>query len=164
MLFCLKRKRTGINLKNTISILIVDDDVEDCQMIREALSESRLLNEVEFLHDGEQLLAYLNQRHGESIQDGNMLPGLILLDLNMPRMDGREALREIKKHPHLQLIPIIVLTTSQAEEDIVRSYNLGANSFITKPIEFHSLVQVMRDIGRYWFEIVALPSSTTWKT
>ena len=148
---------------NSVPILVVDDDLEDCQMIREALSESRLLNDVHFLHDGEQLLSFLYEKHQSSKPERNLLPGLILLDLNMPKMDGREVLKELKKHPHLLQIPIIVLTTSQAEEDIARSYNLGANSFITKPIEFEQLVQVMRDLGRYWFEIVELPDGNIGK-
>lgn len=143
--------------KTSVPILVVDDDIDDCQMIREALAESRLLNEVHFVHDGEQLFSFLHEKHQTSKPEQSLLPGLILLDLNMPRMDGREVLKEMKNHPHLHHIPIIVLTTSQAEEDIARSYNLGANSFITKPIEFHNLVQVMKDIGKYWFEIVELP-------
>lgn len=147
--------------KNSVPILIADDDIDDCDMIREALKESRLLNEVHFVHDGEQLLKFLHQQSElSSYTDKKALPGLILLDLNMPKMDGREVLKELKKHPELHQIPIIVLTTSQAEEDIIRSYNLGANSFITKPIEFQTLVQIMRDVGRYWFEIVELPSSS----
>ncbi len=150
-----------MRVKNTVPILVVDDDIEDCQMIREALAESRLLNEIHFLHDGEQLISFLHERHHASKPERNLLPGLILLDLNMPKMDGREVLKEIKKHPHLHQIPVIVLTTSQAEEDIARSYNLGANSFITKPIEFESLVQVMKHLGRYWFEIVELPDCKT---
>lgn len=149
--------------KNAVPILVADDDVEDCQMIREALAESRLLNDIHFVHDGEQLLSFLHERHSDSKPEKNLLPGLILLDLNMPRMDGREVLKELKKHPHLQRIPIIVLTTSQADEDIVKSYNLGANSFITKPVEFQNLVTVMKDIGRYWFEIVELPDCKTEK-
>tara|TARA_B110001454_G_C12723220_1_gene435932 strand:+ start:15503 stop:15967 length:465 start_codon:yes stop_codon:yes gene_type:complete len=143
---------------NTIPILVADDDLDDCEMIREALTESRLLNELQFVHDGEALIKTLHDKWAQSQDGQNLMPGLILLDLNMPKMDGREVLTELKKHPHLYQIPVIVLTTSQAEEDIVRSYNLGANSFITKPIEFESLVQVMRDVGRYWFEIVALPN------
>lgn len=143
--------------KHSVPILIADDDLDDCEMIKEALVESRLLNEIQFVHDGVTLLDQLHTKW-ELSKDGKIaMPGLILLDLNMPKMDGREVLTEIKKHPHLHRIPIIVLTTSQAEEDIVRSYNLGANSFITKPVEFEVLVQVMRDIGRYWFEIVELP-------
>ncbi len=145
--------------KNSIPILVADDDMDDCEMIREALKESRLLNEVSFVHDGEQLLNFLNRKNHPSATAETPLPGLILLDLNMPKMDGREVLKELKRHPDLQQIPIVVLTTSQAEEDIIRSYNLGANSFITKPIEFQTLVQVMRDLGRYWFEIVELPSA-----
>jgi CheY-like chemotaxis protein len=145
--------------KNTVPILIADDDIEDCEMIQEALIESRLLNETRFVHDGEQLMSLLHESYKNSQEGKYLLPGIILLDLNMPKMDGREVLKELKKYPHLQHIPIIVLTTSQAEEDIVRSYNLGANSFITKPIEFQKLVDVMRNVGRYWFEIVKLPDS-----
>lgn len=143
--------------KYSVPILIADDDMDDCQMINDALQESRLLNEVKFVHDGEQLLNFLHIER-ERPDDKRNLPGLILLDLNMPKMDGREVLKELKKHSEFSQIPIIVLTTSQAEEDIIRSYNLGANSFITKPIEFATLVQVMKEIGRYWFEIVQLPN------
>lgn len=143
--------------RDSIPILVADDDIEDCEMIREALQESRILNKIEFVHDGEAVLEHLHLKWKESVGDENFLPGLILLDLNMPKMDGREVLKEISKHPQFHYIPIIVLTTSQAEEDIARSYNLGANSFITKPVEFEGLVQVMRDLGRYWFEIVELP-------
>ncbi len=143
--------------RNSIPILIADDDLDDCEMIREALTESRLLNELHFVHDGEALIKWLHDKWERSQTGKNLMPGLIFLDLNMPKMDGREVLTEMKKFAHLSQIPVIVLTTSQVEEDIVRSYNLGANSFITKPVEFESLVQVMRDIGRYWFEIVALP-------
>ncbi|MBX9767406.1 MAG: response regulator [Bdellovibrionales bacterium] len=143
--------------KKTVPILVADDDLDDCQMIREALQESRLINEVHFVHDGEQLLSFLEKSHKETLPEKNLLPGLILLDLNMPRMDGREVLKKIKDSADLHLIPIIVLTTSKAEEDILRSYNLGANSFITKPLEFDALVQVMKDVGKYWFELVELP-------
>lgn len=143
--------------KSPVPILIADDDLDDCQMIKEALVESRLLNELHFVHDGESLTDYL--RHiGEFENSARYpLPGLILLDLNMPKKDGREALKEIKEDPRFRHIPVIVLTTSKAEEDIVRTYDLGVNSFITKPVSFAALVQVMRDIGRYWFEIVELP-------
>lgn len=147
--------------RNSIPILVADDDLDDCETIREALTESRLLNELHFVHDGEALIAWLHDRWEQSKVGRYAMPGLILLDLNMPKMDGREVLAELKKHEHLYQIPVIVLTTSQAEEDIIRSYNLGANSFITKPVEFESLVQVMRDIGRYWFEIVALPNAAS---
>jgi CheY-like chemotaxis protein len=151
------KKESNVRTKKTVPILVADDDIEDCQMIQEALIESRLLNEVQFVHDGEQLLAVLHELHRASDSEHNLLPGLILLDLNMPKMDGREVLQELKKHPHLHLIPVVVLTTSQAEEDIARTYNLGANSFITKPVEFANQVQIMRELGRYWFEFVQLP-------
>jgi CheY-like chemotaxis protein len=146
--------------KNQVPILIADDDLDDCQMIREALQESRLLNELHFVGDGEELMNYL--RHRGKFGDKNKYPspGLILLDLNMPKKDGREALKEIKSDEKLRQIPIVVLTTSQAEEDVLRTYNLGVNSFITKPVAFNSLVNIMRDLGRYWFEIVELPASS----
>ncbi len=145
------------NPKSQVPILIADDDIDDCQMIREALIESRLLNQLHFVQDGEELMNYL--RHEGKFEDRNNfpLPGLILLDLNMPRMDGREALKAIKSDATLRQIPVVVLTTSQAEEDVFRTYNLGVNSFITKPVAFEALVQIMRDLGRYWFEIVELP-------
>lgn len=140
-----------------VPILIADDDEDDRDMIQDALKESRLLNSLHCVKDGEELMDYLHHRGNFKNQTANPLPGLILLDLNMPRMDGREALREIKKEPRFRQIPVIVLTTSQAEEDIFRSYDLGVNSFITKPVSFASLVEVMKALGQYWFEIVELP-------
>lgn len=143
--------------RTTVTILMADDDDDDCMLAREALAESRLANALYIVQDGEELLDYLHRR-GQYIDAANSpRPGLILLDLNMPRKDGREALREIKIDPHLRQIPIVVLTTSKSEEDIYRSYDLGANSFITKPVTFSSLVEVMKTIGKYWFEIVELP-------
>ena len=139
-------------LGNGVSILVADDDADDRAMIKDALQESRLANDLHFVENGEELMQYL--------QDSTKTrPGLILLDLNMPKMDGREALRAIKSHPDLKLIPVVVLTTSKAEEDIYRTYNLGVNSFVTKPVTFDSLVTIIREIGRYWFEIVELPGS-----
>lgn len=123
----------------------------------DALEESRVVNDLRFVGDGDELLDYLYRRGRYSDPEEAPAPGLILLDLNMPRKDGREALREIKADPDLRRIPIVVLTTSKAEEDIYRTYDLGANSFITKPVSFEGLVSVMRDIGRYWIEIVELP-------
>jgi CheY-like chemotaxis protein len=140
----------------SVTILMADDDEEDCLMARDALQESRILNDLRIVHDGEQLLDYLYRR-GRFASDAPR-PGLILLDLNMPRMDGREALQAIKSDPALRAIPVVVLTTSKAEEDIVRSYELAANSFITKPVTFAGLVDVMRDVGHYWLEIVDLPA------
>ena len=139
--------------KSTVPILVADDDLDDCMMIKEAFQESRLLNTIHFVHDGVELLRYLEHKR----EKHHPLPGLILLDLNMPKKDGREALKEIKSHPDFKQIPVVVLTTSQAEEDVMRTYGLGVNSFITKPVAFEALVQIMRDLGRYWFEIVELP-------
>jgi CheY-like chemotaxis protein len=144
-----------MKIKNQVPILIADDDMDDCMMIKEAFQESRLLNSLQFVHNGEELMNSLNQK----LEKQHPLPGLILLDLNMPKKDGREALKEIKNHPKLKQIPVIVLTTSKAEEDVVRTYNIGVNSFITKPVAFESLVQILRDLGRYWFEIVELPDT-----
>lgn len=125
-------------------------------LAEDALKESRLVNDVRFVEDGEELLEYLLQRGRYADPDSSPRPGMILLDLNMPRMDGREALKQIKSHPELRRIPVVVLTTSKAEEDIYRSYDLGVNSFIIKPVTFDSLVNVMRVLERYWFEIVEL--------
>src|SRR5687768_15797658 len=140
-----------------IVILLADDDEEDRMLAANALQESRVVNDLRFVTDGEELLDYLLHRGRYEDPAFSPIPGLILLDLNMPRKDGREALREVKAHPDLRRIPIVVLTTSKAEEDIYRTYDLGANSFITKPVSFEGLVMVMRDIGRYWIEIVELP-------
>lgn len=140
-----------------IVILLADDDEEDRMLAADALEESRVVNDLRFVGDGDELLDYLYRRGRFSDPEESPAPGLILLDLNMPRKDGREALREIKADPDLRRIPIVVLTTSKAEEDIYRTYDLGANSFITKPVSFEGLVSVMRDIGRYWIEIVELP-------
>lgn len=140
-----------------VNLLMADDDPDDRMMAIEALAESRLNNRLDTVRDGEELLAYL--RHEDPYADAERYPtpGLILLDLNMPRKDGREALAEIRADPRLRRIPIVVLTTSKAEEDILRSYDLGVNSFIVKPVTFSALVEVMSSLGRYWFEIVELP-------
>ncbi|MBI5115635.1 response regulator [Candidatus Poribacteria bacterium] len=144
--------------KDSITILMADDDPDDCLMAKEALEENRLANDVHFVSDGEELMDYLHHRGKYSDPSGSPLPGLILLDLNMPRKDGREALKEIKNDPALRKIPVVVLTTSKAEEDICRTYDLGVNSFIVKPVSFEGLVEVMRTLRKYWFEIVKLPS------
>ena len=142
---------------NPIVILLVDDDADDRMLARDALAESRLANDLREVEDGEQLLDYLQRRGKYADPASSPRPGLILLDLNMPRKDGREALKDIKADPNLRHIPIVVLTTSKAEEDIYRTYNLGVSSFITKPVSFEGLVSVMRVLGKYWFEIVELP-------
>ena len=140
-----------------ITILLADDDLDDCLLIKDALVEARLANDLHFVYDGEELLDYLYRRGQYTDPINSPRPGLILLDLNMPKKDGREALQEIKATPHLRHIPIVVLTTSKAEEEIYRSYDLGANSFISKPVTFATLVDAMKTLGRYWFEIVELP-------
>jgi CheY-like chemotaxis protein len=141
----------------SILILMADDDPDDRMLTQEALEESRLANELRFVRDGEELMDYLLRRGAYADPDSSPRPGLILLDLNMPRLDGREALREIKSNPALRQIPVLVMSTSQAEEDIYRTYDLGANSFITKPVTFQGLVEIMKSLGQYWFEIVDLP-------
>jgi CheY-like chemotaxis protein len=143
----------------SVVILMADDDADDRELTRDALVESRLLNELHFVEDGAALLDYLHHRGAYSQPGSAPRPGVILLDLNMPRKDGREALREIKADPELRDIPIVILTTSKAEEDIGKSYDLGANSFISKPVTFQGLVEVMRGLGTYWFDIVELPPS-----
>lgn len=142
-----------------IVIVLADDDPDDCMLAQEALEESRLVNELHVVGDGEELLAYLRHENGYAEPGKSPRPCLILLDLNMPRKDGREALREIKADRALRSIPIVVLTTSRAEEDIYRTYDLGVSSFISKPVTFEGLVDVMKVLGRYWFEIVELPGS-----
>ena len=145
--------------KQSITILMADDDEDDRIMTKEALEESRLTNEMRFVVDGEELIDYLYRRGKFEDPADSPRPGLILLDLNMPRKDGREALREIKADPDLRQIPIVVLTTSKAEEDIYRTYDLGVNSFITKPVSFEGLVFVISNLAQYWFQIVQLPQN-----
>jgi CheY-like chemotaxis protein len=142
-----------------ITILLADDDPDDRLLTRQALEENRLANDLRFVEDGEELTDYLWRRGKFSNPANSPRPGIILLDLNMPRKDGREALKEIKTDTILRRIPVVVLTTSKAEEDIFRTYNLGVNSYITKPVSFESLVEVMKTLGEYWFEIVELPSA-----
>lgn len=145
--------------RTTLPILIADDDPDDRELARDALAASRLLNPIHFVKDGVELLEFL-QRRGAWIACDTPRPGVILIDLNMPRMDGREAIAEIKRDPALRQIPIVVLTTSKAEEDIYRSYDLGVSSYVVKPVTFQALVDVMADLGRYWFEIVELPEAS----
>src|SRR6267142_2476527 len=143
-----------------VVILLTDDDEEDLQMTVEALRESRLGYDVRTTRDGEELMDYLLRRGMYADPSDAPTPGLILLDLNMPKKDGREALAEIKANPDLRQIPVIVLTTSKAEEVIFRTYDLGVSSFITKPVTFAGLVEAMRVLSQYWFEIVELPDGS----
>lgn len=141
-----------------LTILMADDDEEDRELTHDALTSADLPNQMRFVADGQELMDYLRAegRYAHAGSDAPR-PGIILLDLNMPKKDGREALEEIKADPSLRKIPVVVLTTSRDEEDVIRSYDLGVSSFITKPVTFGSLVEVMGAWGRYWFEIVELP-------
>jgi len=144
--------------KIPITILICDDDEDDRMLTQQALEDAHISNDLRFVEDGEQLLDYLHQRGEYAGETGAApRPGLILLDLNMPKLDGREALQRIKGDPTLVDIPIVILTTSGLDADVIRSYRLGVNSFITKPVTFSGLVDAMNVLGRYWLEIVELP-------
>jgi CheY-like chemotaxis protein len=144
--------------KEPVVILMADDDDDDYLLTQKALKESKLLNTLVRVSDGEELTDYLFKR-GIYTEKETLRPGIILLDLNMPRKDGREALKEIKEDDDLRDIPVVVFTTSKAEEDIYKTYKLGVNSFITKPVTFTSLIDVMTSLGKYWFEIVELPKN-----
>jgi CheY-like chemotaxis protein len=148
-----------VRSSRAITILLADDDEEDLQMTQEALLRSRLGNDLRVVLDGEELMDYLHRRGEYQTPADAPKPGLILLDLNMPKKDGREALAEIKDDPELRTIPVVVLTTSQAEEDIFRTYDLGVSSYITKPVTFDGLVEAMKVLSSYWFEIVELPTN-----
>ncbi len=140
-------------------ILMADDDADDRDLAREALEEAHVTNELRFVEDGQELMDYL--RHEGRYRDERLFPrpGIVLLDLNMPRMDGREALEEIKNDPDLRSLPIVVLTTSKEEEDVLRSYELGVNSFVVKPVTFSGLVNAMKVFAQYWLSIVELPAT-----
>lgn len=143
--------------RKPVTILVADDDPDDRLMMEEALEESRLANDLHFVEDGEELMDYLHHRGKYENADDFPRPKLLLMDLNMPKKDGREALKEIKGDRNLRQIPVVVLTTSKSEEDIYRTYDLGVSSFITKPVTFESLVELINNLGKYWFEIVELP-------
>ncbi len=144
-------------IKKTITILMADDDADDRFMAKEAFKEAMLINDLRFVEDGEELMDYLNHRGKYFDPMSAPKPGLILLDLNMPRKDGREALSEMKANSDLRRIPVVVLTTSKAEEDIIRTYDLGSNSYITKPVSFENFVMIIKTLSNYWLEIVQLP-------
>lgn len=141
-----------------VVILLAEDDDDDYQLTRDALQESHILNELHRVIDGEELMDYLYRRNAFRDPKSSPVPGLTLLDLNMPRKDGRECLRDIKADAVLKVIPIVVLTTSKAEEDVIRSYEFGVNSFIKKPVSLVGFVEAIRVLGRYWFEIVEIPA------
>jgi len=136
---------------------MADDDADDRFLTQEALAEARLANDLRFVKDGQELIDYLTKNGSYTNEAEAPIPGLILLDLNMPRKDGREALAEIKADPKLRRIPIVVLTTSKADEDILKTYDLGVSGYVTKPVTFDGLVEVLKVVGNYWFQIVELP-------
>ncbi len=140
-----------------ITILMADDDADDRALTKEALEEGRLMNTIRFVEHGEELIEYLKRTGRYAPPADAPRPGLILLDLNMPRKDGRAVLKEIKSDPDLRTIPVVVLTTSKADEDVYRSYDLGVNSYIVKPVTFEALVDILQTLEKYWFEIVELP-------
>lgn len=140
-----------------VTILMADDDADDRMMAERALRECRVINDLRFVKDGRELMEYLRHEGDYADPHSAPWPGLILLDLNMPEKDGRQALNEIKADRCFRCIPVIVLTTSHAEEDIIRSYDLGVNSFITKPVSFSQLVEALKVMGEYWLKIVKLP-------
>lgn len=147
------------NRKLPITILMADDDPDDRQLTREAFHEAKLANVLRFVEDGVELLDYMYRRGKFADPALSPRPSLLLLDLNMPRKDGREALQELKADPAFRALRVIILTTSKAEEDILRSYSLSAASYITKPVTFAGLVDIVRTLGHYWFEIVELPEN-----
>ncbi len=146
-----------MNQKKSVTILMADDDADDREMARDAFAEARLGNDLRFANDGVELLDYLYRRGKFSDPKDAPSPGIILLDLNMPRLDGLQALREIRNDERFRHIRVVVLTTSNSERDILASYNLSAASYITKPVTFEQLVEVIRSFGKYWLEIVEIP-------
>ena len=143
--------------REPVVILLAEDDPDDRLLTVRALKKNRLANEIKWVEDGEDLMDYLYHRGSYGPPNNSPRPGLILLDLNMPRMDGREALQKIKADAELRRIPVVVLTTSQAELDILQSYDLGVNAFVTKPVTFEGLANAIKVLSDFWFEIVKLP-------
>ena len=137
-----------------IEILLVEDNPGDARLTREALSLSKVRNNLHHVRDGEEAVAFLRRQGGFG---GAPTPDLVLLDLNLPRRDGREVLEDIKNDAALKHIPVVILTSSQAEEDILRSYRLHANCFITKPVDLEQLTKVVQGIEQFWFTLVRLP-------
>jgi CheY-like chemotaxis protein len=139
-----------------VDVLLVEDDDGDVLMTREAFEHYKILNTLHVVSDGEQALQFVHQQ-GDYADAPR--PGLIMLDLNLPRRDGLEVLAELKADPELRVIPVVILTTSQAEEDIVRSYALHANAYVTKPVDFERFIEVIRQIDNFFITVVKLPHS-----
>ena len=144
--------------REKLSIIMADDDADDRLLTQSAFEENLIRNPMYFVENGQELLDFL-QRKGKYTTQQHRLPSLILLDLNMPKMDGREALREIKSDPNLKKIPVLILTTSKSEKDILESYALGASCFISKPSNFEGLLEVVKNIGRFWLETASIPEN-----
>jgi len=139
-----------------IEVLLVEDDPGDVVMTREALAESKVMNQLHVVSNGEDAMRFLRR---EAPYEDAPRPGLVLLDLNLPRLDGREVLALVKGDPELRRIPIVVLTTSQAEEDVLRSYDLHANAFVTKPVDFDRFLEVVRQVDNFYISVVSLPKT-----
>lgn len=150
---------SGLKDGSTFTVVVAEDDEDDRLMVARAWELSRIVNPLVFVNDGEELMDYLYRRGKYEALSRRAAPGLLFLDLNMPRKDGREALAEIRADPRLRTLPVVVMTTSKAEEDVLRSYNVGANSYITKPLSLQELVRVLSSAGEYWLQIVTLPRS-----
>lgn len=149
---------SSIKLPAKISILIADDDADDRELIKAAFDENSTQHQLNFVENGEELLFYLRRKGQYADETLHPFPQIILLDLNMPKKDGREALKEIKTDPSFKSIPVIILTTSMEEKDIANSYELGVNSYIIKPVTYAGLVEVTSVLSKYWFEIAELPN------
>jgi CheY-like chemotaxis protein len=149
--------RSDSGSSRPITILMADDDEDDRDLARDALEGTRLGERMEFVIDGQELIDYL--RHDGPYSQAPR-PSIILLDLNMPRKDGREALAELKADETLRQIPVVILTTSSDEVDVQSAYDLGASSYITKPVTHGKLIDVMQTVARYWSEVVELPDTT----
>jgi len=146
--------QTEAKAPQSVDILLVEDNPGDVRLIQEALQDGKLLNRIATVSDGQKALAYLRKQGGYAQATR---PDLILLDLNIPRKDGREVLAEIKADPHLRSIPVVIVTSSQAEEDILRSYNTHANCYVAKPVDLEKFVAVVKAIEEFWVTIVKLP-------
>ena len=146
---------------NPLIFLMAEDDSDDRLLVKEAFRNNDVINSIHFVEDGVELLEYLRRQGKFNNHASCPIPDVILLDLNMPRKDGREALEEIKTDPQLRHIPVVVLTTSKAEEDILFSYDIGAAGFITKPVTFDGLVETIKGLRQYWMQIVRLPAKVT---
>ena len=142
------------NKFKAVEILLIEDNPGDVRLTVEALKESKIINNLNVVYDGIEALSYLQK---EGIYKDKPRPDLIILDLNLPKKDGREVLGEIKSEDSLKQIPIVILTTSEAEEDIIKSYELHANCYITKPVNMEQFIKVVKSVGDFWFSIVMLP-------